>query len=113
MFNLIVQGTNVETTALKQLAKLSGADGIEQVAPDVFRLRRATAADGIATLCEQQSLDHALVPEGRRLADFRLLVMDMDSTLITIETIDELADFVGQKAAVAEITARAMRGEIE
>jgi phosphoserine phosphatase len=39
--------------------------------------------------------------------------MDMDSTLITIETIDELADFVGKKAPVAEITEQAMRGEIQ
>ena len=39
--------------------------------------------------------------------------MDMDSTLITIETIDELADVVGLKAQVADITAQAMRGEIE
>jgi phosphoserine phosphatase len=38
--------------------------------------------------------------------------MDMDSTLINIECIDEIADFVGKKAAVAEITAATMRGEI-
>jgi phosphoserine phosphatase len=53
------------------------------------------------------------VPDGRRLNDFRLLVMDMDSTLITMETIDELADMVGIKPQVAAITERAMRGEIE
>jgi phosphoserine phosphatase len=39
--------------------------------------------------------------------------MDMDSTLITIETIDELADLVGLKPQVAAITEQAMRGEIE
>ena len=43
----------------------------------------------------------------------RLLVTDMDSTIIGQECIDELADFAGLKAAVAGITARAMRGEIE
>jgi phosphoserine phosphatase len=43
----------------------------------------------------------------------RLLVTDMDSTVIGQECIDELADFAGLKAAVAGITARAMRGEIE
>jgi phosphoserine phosphatase len=43
----------------------------------------------------------------------RLLVADMDSTMIGQECIDELADFVGQKARVAAITERAMRGEIE
>ena len=48
-----------------------------------------------------------------RFSDFRLLAMDMDSTLITIECIDEIADFVGKKAEVAAITTAAMRGEID
>jgi phosphoserine phosphatase len=43
----------------------------------------------------------------------RLLLADMDSTMIGQECIDELADFLGQKARVAAITERAMRGEIE
>jgi phosphoserine phosphatase len=110
--HLVIQGADVETTALKQLAKLAGASTIEQIAPNVFRLPGGTPADGIAELCSKHRLDHAFVPEDRRLADIRLLVTDMDSTLITIETIDELADLVGKKDQVAEITAQAMRGEI-
>ena len=47
-----------------------------------------------------------------RLADFRLLAFDMDSTLINIECVDEIADAVGRKAEVAAITEAAMRGEI-
>lgn len=46
------------------------------------------------------------------LGDYDLLAMDMDSTLVTIETIDEVADFCGRKAQVAAITEAAMRGEI-
>ncbi|MBI2509891.1 MAG: phosphoserine phosphatase SerB [Betaproteobacteria bacterium] len=110
--HLVIQGPDVETTALKELAKLSGAGGIEQAAPNVFRLKNASPADGIGTLCAEQKLDYAFVPEDRKLAGFRLLVTDMDSTLIAIETIDELADLVGKKSEVAEITAQAMRGEI-
>ncbi len=49
----------------------------------------------------------------RKFSDFRLLAMDMDSTLITIECIDEIADFIGRKSEVAAITAAAMRGEID
>ncbi len=49
----------------------------------------------------------------RRLNTFRLLALDMDSTLITIECIDEIADFIGKKTEVATITASAMRGEID
>ncbi|WP_293976896.1 phosphoserine phosphatase SerB [Sphingomonas sp.] len=43
----------------------------------------------------------------------RLLVADMDSTMITIECIDELADYAGIKAEIAEVTERAMRGELD
>lgn len=47
-----------------------------------------------------------------RLADFRLAAFDMDSTLINLECVDEIASAVGKKAEVAAITEAAMRGEI-
>ena len=47
-----------------------------------------------------------------KLSDFKLIAFDMDSTLINIECIDEIADAAGRKAEVAEITEAAMRGEI-
>ena len=47
-----------------------------------------------------------------RLTDFKLIAFDMDSTLINIECIDEIADAVGKKAEVAAITEATMRGEI-
>jgi phosphoserine phosphatase len=46
------------------------------------------------------------------LKDFRLAAFDMDSTLINIESVDEIADAVGRKEEVAAITEAAMRGEI-
>jgi len=48
--------------------------------------------------------------EGR---EKKLLIADMDSTMITVECIDELADYAGIKAQIAEITERAMRGELD
>ncbi len=55
-------------------------------------------------------MDWALVPvEGRRK---RLLIADMDSTIINVECLDELADFAGLKTEIAAITERAMRGEL-
>ncbi|MEK0082025.1 phosphoserine phosphatase SerB [Benzoatithermus flavus] len=51
-----------------------------------------------------------LSPQHRRK---RLLVSDMDSTIITIECIDELADFAGIKPQIAEVTRRAMNGELD
>ncbi|HJV74767.1 MAG TPA: phosphoserine phosphatase SerB, partial [Noviherbaspirillum sp.] len=58
-------------------------------------------------------LDCTFIEAGRKLSDFGLVAMDMDSTLITIECIDEIADMQGLKPQVAEITEAAMRGEIE
>ena len=47
-----------------------------------------------------------------RLSDFKLIAFDMDSALINIECIDEIADAAGRKAEAAAITEAAMRGEI-
>jgi phosphoserine phosphatase len=62
------------------------------------------------------SLSNGLVIQGftppLRLADFGLIAFDMDSTLINIECVDEIADAAGRKAEVAAITEAAMRGEI-
>jgi len=66
---------------------------------------RAIAARFNSDLC---FLDIDLQP-----IDIKILAMDMDSTLINIECIDEIADFTGKKAAVAQITEATMRGEIK
>ena len=73
----------------------------------------ATPHDAIAGHCLENQIDFGFVPANRRIGDFGLLVMDMDSTLISIECIDEIADMQGLKPQVAEITEAAMRGEIE
>ncbi|OYT94065.1 MAG: phosphoserine phosphatase SerB [Burkholderiales bacterium PBB3] len=49
---------------------------------------------------------------GQKLSDFKLIAFDMDSTLINIECVDEIADAAGRKAEVAAITEATMRGEI-
>ncbi len=111
--HLVIQGADIETRDLKELAKLAGAAAIDRLSATAFRLRGAQPAAGIAELCGTAKLDFGFVPEDRKLSDFKLLVMDMDSTLINMETIDELADMVSIKVEVAAITERAMRGEIE
>jgi phosphoserine phosphatase len=113
MSYLVIQAEEVETPDLKELAKLSGSTRIEGIGHNAFWLHDYKRQDGVAAYCANAKLDFAFVPVSRKLSDFRLLVMDMDSTLITIETIDELADLVGRKAEVAAVTAQAMRGEIE
>lgn len=111
--NLVVQGPGLNEGDLEALALLAKPAQIQPVAPGAYRLTRAMRNEGIAPLCQARRIDHAWMPEGRRFADLRLLAMDMDSTLITIECIDELGDFAGKKAEIASITAQAMRGEIE
>lgn len=113
MLDLILQAADIPTPTLKALAKLTGARRIEKVEESVFRLRDACPQEDVAALCARERIDHAFVPRTRRLADFALVAMDMDSTLIRIECIDELADLRGIKAEVAAITAAAMRGEID
>jgi phosphoserine phosphatase len=64
----------------------------------------------VATAFERREVDVCVQPaEGRRK---RLLVADMDSTIIACECLDELADFAGLKAEIAAVTERAMAGEI-
>ncbi|TVT49767.1 MAG: phosphoserine phosphatase SerB [Denitromonas halophila] len=111
--NLVVLGTDIETPVLKNLARHSGARAIEQIDASAFRLVDAQRRDGVAELCDAAGVDFAFVPAGRRLTDFGLFVTDMDSTLIDIECIDEIADQCGKKDQVAEITEAAMRGEID
>ena len=72
--------------------------------------RSAPTSTSIAAPIE---LDYAFVEPAAQLRDFGLVAMDMDSTLITIECIDEIADFCGLKAEVAAITEASMRGEIK
>jgi len=57
-------------------------------------------------------LDIKLTTPDLKLGDFKLIAFDMDSTLINIECVDEIADAAGRKAEVAAITEAAMRGEI-
>lgn len=74
-------------------------------------LRPDTAAARVRAALDRADVDVVGLPAGNRRK--RLLVSDMDSTIITVECIDELADHVGLKAEVAEITRRAMNGELD
>lgn len=111
--NLVVQGCRLEARALKDLTTLTGAEGIKRLGTNAVRLIGAQPHPELSSYCEAHELDCTFVPDDRRLSDFRLFVTDMDSTLITIECIDELADFAGKKEEVSAVTEAAMRGEID
>ena len=111
--NLVAQSPSLRKSDIEALARLSHSEAVERITEQAYRLRKARKDSSIPAWCEERQIDHAFVPEGRRFADLKLLAMDMDSTLITIECIDELGGMAGKKEEVAAITAQAMRGEID
>ena len=110
MKDLVIVGPVASPEAWRQRAE---AGAVAHPAPGVLRL---VASSGNPALVEQahgEGLDAFFADPPLRRQDFKLLAMDMDSTLITIECIDEIADMAGLKPRVAEITAAAMRGELD
>lgn len=112
--NLVIQSpTPLEAPHIKPLLGLArGASG-GLVNPHTLRVVDASPSQrpDIEIYCETHRLDFAYI-EPQSLRAFGLVAMDMDSTLITIECIDEIADYCGLKAEVAAITEASMRGEI-
>jgi len=115
--NLILQGLSTERAAIEGLIKLAQPQRVVALSGNAWRCEgiadSAELREHINAACLPLQVDYAFVEAGRSLDDFRLVAMDMDSTLITIECIDEIADMQGLKPQVAEITEAAMRGEIE
>jgi len=114
--DLVIQAPDIATPQIKELARLVEADAIAALSAastQAFRVSPARRRDGVAELCIEAGIDFGFVPHDQRLDRVRLVAMDMDSTLISIECIDEIADMQGIKPEIAAITASAMRGEID
>jgi len=111
--NLIAQGSVLPSGALAELAALCGAADTVALGSAAWRLSEVRQSGEVERWCAERGLDCAWVPDGRRLADVRLVAMDMDSTLVTIESIDEMGDFLGIREKIAAVTEQAMRGEID
>lgn len=69
-------------------------------------------AEDLANLSSELKLDINVLPNGFKPSEVKLIISDMDSTLIAIECIDEIADMMNLKPQVSEITEAAMRGEL-
>lgn len=114
--NLIIQGGALPTFLLERISAATGAATVEPRPPQLVCLKSAIRTpefDALTPLIEAEKLDWAFVEADKKLSDFGLICFDMDSTLITIECIDELADFAGKKEEVSTVTEAAMRGEID
>ncbi|MDN0074879.1 phosphoserine phosphatase SerB [Crenobacter sp. SG2303] len=114
-YTLVVQSADLDTLDLSELAELAEAGEVDRPTAGVARLASANLAnrETVIDWCEGRELDAAFVPSERYFADFGLIVSDMDSTLITIECIDEIAGRLGIKDKVAAITERSMAGELD
>jgi phosphoserine phosphatase len=122
-FHLTLQGADISSSLLKfafECLSTKGAAIIRLPSTtqgDAFRINAAkqdtTALAEVVRACDEAQVDCVLTPQTWTLAQFKLAAFDMDSTLISIECIDEIADFAGVKKEVSAITESAMRGEIE
>lgn len=115
MSNLILQALRFEPSTIETIAALANAEGVQELGPTAVRLLGVDTSQSaeIMAACQQARLDYAFIDPVHLLRDMKILAMDMDSTLINIECIDEIAAAVGRKAEVAAITEAAMRGEIK
>jgi len=115
--HLVIQSPALNAAQVEQLAALAQAQGVMYISATAARLldvgHDADLRAQVTAWGEQHGVDTAFVPAGARLSQCKILAMDMDSTLINIECIDEIAGVAGVKPKVAEITEAAMRGEIK
>lgn len=115
--NLVLQGPQADQATLARLAQLANPQRTTSVGEHALRCE-SVAFDAdlrarVDAAAFEAGVDATFIAPGRSLADVRLVAMDMDSTLITIECIDEIADMQGLKPQVSEITEAAMRGELD
>ncbi len=112
---LVVQGRAITIAHLTHIHRIIGGNTqFMQIGEYAYYLpTNLKGATEIKSFCTEQNIDCALVPDAQRLDQFGLCVMDMDSTLIAIECIDEIADMMHIKPQVAEITQASMRGDLD
>ncbi len=115
--DLVLQSPNLTDTAVDALRQVCAARSVRRK-PGAARLAEVaddaggTIRAAVTALAQEHACDAAFVDDASVQRDFRALAMDMDSTVITIECMDEIARYAGKGAEVAAITEAAMRGEI-
>lgn len=112
---LVIQGSSIRHSHLAHIHQLCATSvQFTQTAQHAYYLaNQNTPLAAVKQFCAEQHIDCAYVDNSHLLKNYGLCVMDMDSTLISIECIDEIADMVGIKPQIAAITERAMQGELD
>ncbi|NYE60418.1 phosphoserine phosphatase [Duganella sp. 1224] len=115
--NLVLQGVGDCKARLERIAALTASDHLTWLGDNAVRCEgfafSTALCQTIEVAAQAAQLDTTYSIGLHKMSDYKLLAMDMDSTLITIECIDEIADMQGLKAEVAAITEAAMRGELD
>ncbi len=115
--NLILQGLDDCAARLERIAALTAPSRIVHLSERALRCEGISYSPAlrqtIEVAAQAAQLDATYMMGVRQLSEFKLVAMDMDSTLITIECIDEIAGMQGLKPQVAAITEAAMRGELD
>lgn len=114
--NAVIQSPALDQQLIEQAAATAQANGVQRISKSAARLldvaQDTETLKALRQWGQARSIDIAMIEPGTKLSDCKVLAMDMDSTLINIECIDEMAAFGGVKAEVSAITEAAMRGEI-
>ena len=115
--NLVLQGPQADPDTLARLARMAEPARVVELGAHALRCEgvalEAAMKARLDAAAFEAGVDATFIGAGRSLRDVRLVAMDMDSTLITIECIDEIADMQGLKRQVSDITEAAMRGELD
>ncbi|NOU40605.1 MAG: phosphoserine phosphatase SerB [Methylotenera sp.] len=111
---LVVQGSAISVSHLSHIHRLCNTSvQFVQIAQYAYYLANQPPLPSVQQFCADQRIDCAYVDDKQHINNFGLCVMDMDSTLINIECIDEIADMMNLKPQISAITESAMRGEID
>jgi phosphoserine phosphatase len=115
--NLVLQGVGDCKARLERISALTASANVTWLGARAVRCEGITFSPAlrqtIEVAAQAAQLDATYSIGLHKMSDYKLVAMDMDSTLITIECIDEIADMQGLKAQVSEITEAAMRGELD
>jgi phosphoserine phosphatase len=114
---LILQGPSADQGVLARVAAIANPRTATPIHAHALRCEGVGFTPALKAevdaAADAAGIDATFVDAGLALSDFKLVAMDMDSTLITIECIDEIADMQGLKPQVSSITEAAMRGELD
>lgn len=113
MHKLILQKTAFANEEKQFLEDKFGVQLKECTNHSEMLLKEIPGSDELLEICSGYNIDVNLLPQKFDASRVKLVVSDMDSTLINIECVDEIADFAGVKAEVSKVTEAAMRGELD